>query len=188
MKIKIVLFIVLLPLFLLINGCDSDSGIGQFDDIVIDSENSLYKFNQLTFIASFYNQEFGYLNLEIIDSLKLLVNGKQWGIFCSEAVDTTGRTSVRVNNLAYSEAPVKYLFIAPYQHNANNLETAGDYVDFMKARVALTPGGYICEIKEVKFRDLSGNLITKGLNMFAEFTVVENTTSSYIGNFNIPVN
>jgi hypothetical protein len=37
---------------ILMNSCSSDSGIGQFDSLVIEDEDNPYKFQQLTFLLS----------------------------------------------------------------------------------------------------------------------------------------
>lgn len=176
-----------LILLLSFTSCEGDSGIGQFDDIVIESSNNTNKFRQITFIISLYNPDYGYFNLESIDSLKVYVNAKYWGTFTSELGDTTDKTDRIVENIRYSDDEISYLFIALYQLRLDNLETAGDYVDYLNARIVLTPGDYVCEFKEVKYKDLQGSLITEKVQEFADFSVLENTTSSYVGRIIIPI-
>jgi hypothetical protein len=180
--LSILLAITILP------SCEKTSGIGQFDNVIIESENNRNKFKQITFIVSLENPSYGYLNLEKIDSLKIHVNGKYWGSFASELSDTTFKTNRIVNKIKYSDKPIKYLIIAPYQLKTDNLNSAGDFVDYLIARIVLTPGDYVCEIKEVKFKNINSEWISKKVQLFANFSVIENTTSSYVGNLTIPIN
>ncbi len=167
--------------------CESDSGIGQFDSVVIDSANS-NDFQQITFIVQLKHSDYGYLNVSVIDSMELYVNAKYWGTFSSEVFDTTGYTNRVEDNLPYADENISYLFIAPYVLETSNIETAGDVVNYLLDRIILTPGEYVCEIKNVKFKDLDGNLISKNTRIFADFEVIENTTSAFVGNIEIPLN
>jgi hypothetical protein len=177
-------FLVLLLLF----SCEKDSGIGQFDSIVVDNPNNPNKFRQITFLVNLNDAENGYLNLESIDSMKVYVNAKYWGTFTSEYNDTTNNTDKIVANISYSDNVVRYLLIAPYQLKTDNLETAGDFINYLNDRIVLTPGDYIFEIKEIKYRNLLNEVITLKTQVFADFQVLENTTSSYVGNIEIPIN
>ena len=187
MKKYAILLIFLSLLITIINSCEKDSGIGQFDDVVIESETNQYKFRQITFIVSLKNQDYGYLNLALIDSMKIYVNAQYWGTFSSESIDTTGNTDRIVNHIMYSDKEINYLILAPYVLSTDNLETAGDFVNYLKDRITLVPGDYICEIKEIKIKNLNGDWITDMPQIFANFTVIENTSSSYVGNIEIPV-
>ena len=175
-------------MIILINCCEKDSGIGQFDEVVIEGEDNPNKFRQITFLVSLNSPTYGYFNLEVIDSIKIFVNAKYWGTFSSELVDTADKTDRIIQNISYSDKKISYLFIAPYQLKTDNLETAGDFVDYLNDRIVLTPGDYVFEIKEIKYRNLIGDFITKRTQVFADFSVIENTTSSYIGDIEIPIN
>ena len=171
----------------LLTACEKDTGIGQFDYAVIEDDDNPNKFSQLTFILSLNNPDNGYLNIEVIDSIELYVNAKYWGTFSSEPVDTSGNTDRITAGRPYSDKPISYLIVAPYQLKTNNLETAGDFVNYLNDRIVLTPGGYICEIRKIQYKDLNGNWLTEKPHLFANFSVIENTSSSYLGNINIPV-
>jgi hypothetical protein len=173
--------IICLITFILFYSCAKDSGIGQFDELVVESKENPYKFSQITFVVSINDPAYGYLNLPLVDSMKIYVNAKYWGTFSSETNDTTDRTDLMVNNIRYSKNKIKYLVIAPYQLKVDNLTYAGDFVDYLKKRIVLTPGDYVCEIKEIKFRTQTGDIVTKKTQAFAEFSVLQNTTSSYVG-------
>jgi len=188
MKNYTLTFLILLIIVPLFNCCEKQSGIGQFDNVIVENENNPNKFKQITFIVSLQNSHYGYLNIGIIDSLKIHVNGKYWGTFSSEVADTSGNTDRIVNNIKYSDRILSYLFIAPFQLKTDNLETAGDFVNYLNDRIVLTPGDYICEIKEIKYKNIQGDWIIKKVQVYSNLRVIENTTSSYIGNLLISIN
>lgn len=185
-KLNISLFIFLLFLIIL-NSCETDSGIGQFDSVVIEDEDNPYKFQQLTFTLELKDEVNGYLNLQKIDSLHIMVNGKEWGIFASAVNDTTDYTNKIVNQLSYSYKSVEYLFIAPYVLKTDNLQTAGDFVEYLNDRIVLTPGEYLCELTEVKYKNMAGEWITNKIKTFIGFNVIQNTTSAYLGKIEISI-
>ena len=184
MKNRWYCWILILSIFYL-SSCDKSSDIGQFDDAVIESESNLNKFKQLTFTISVINSSNEYLNTTQIDSIKLKVNGKNWGTFKSEIIDTTNNTSKIVNNIKLSNTKISYLIIAQYVLKTDKLETAGDYVDYLDNRIVLTAGDYICEISQIKFHDLQNQWISLKPQVYKDFKVVENTTSSYVGDITI---
>lgn len=178
--------LILMGLFVLLvcNSCETEY-LGPYDSAIIESTTNPVKFSQLTFILNLHHPDFGYLCLDRIDSLKIKANAEKWGTFTSEWVDTTGRMDIEAGSLGYSQKAVNYLFVAPYRVNTDNLNTAGDVVRYMQDKIALVPGDYVCEITEVKFRDLEDNIITLKTQLFADFRVIENTSSSYIGKLTI---
>lgn len=187
MKTSILNLIICFITGALIYSCTKDSGIGQFDDLVVESKDNPYKFKQITFVVSVNNPEYGYLNMPVIDSMKIYINAKYWGTFSSEASDTTEKTDLINNNIKYSNSKIKYLIVAPYQLKVDNLTYAGDFVDYLKQRIVLTPGEYVCEIKEIKFKSLTGDMITKKTQAFTKVTVIQNTTSSYVGDIEVNI-
>jgi predicted deacetylase len=70
----------------------------------------------------------------------MFVNGKYWGVYTSGTNDTLNKTDRIVDQLRYSDKPIEYLFIAPYVLKTDNLETAGDFVEYLNNRIILTPG------------------------------------------------
>ena len=180
--------LILLMGSILMNSCSSDSGIGQFDSLVIEDEDNPYKFQQLTFTLSLKDSENGYLNLDVVDSLSMFVNAKYWGVYTSGGNDTLNKTDRIVDQLRYSDKPIEYLFIAPYVLKTDNFETAGDFVEYLNNRIILTPGEYICELNVVKFKTFEGNWITKKIQVFVGFDVIQNTTSAYMGKIEVTFN
>lgn len=167
-------------------GCSSgnDNYIGQFDGVVIDGTENQNKFKQITFTLDVAG-EYGYLNTHRIDSIRLNVNGRQWGIFPSESIDTIGNTDVVAADLKFSRLPISYLVVAPYLLSTDNLQTAGDFVEYLHNRLVLTPGEYVCEVAEIKFKNVQDEWISLKPHVFRKFTVVQNTTSSYAGDIHI---
>ena len=186
MKVLTLRFLFFLLFVFLFNSCEN-SGIGQFDEVVVENENNRNKFRQITFIISLTDSENGYLNLGVIDSLEVFINGNYWGTFSSEQIDMAGKTVKVVENIPYSDELISYLFVAPYKLKTDKLETAGDFVKYLQDRIVLTPGEYVAEIKKIKFKDGAGEWVTRKTQIFVPFSVEENKTSSYIGNIIIPV-
>lgn len=188
MRNKKLYFGCLLLLFML-QGCqkDNNGGIGQFDSVVIESSSNTNKFRQITFTLDVVNNRNEYLNIHQIDSIRLKVNGKNWGVFSSESIDTTGNTNKIDAGLKFSYSSISYLIIAPYVLSTNELQTAGDFVRYLGDRIVLTPGDYICEVSELKFRNLNGGWVRLKPQVYKNFTVVANTTSSYLGHISITI-
>ncbi|OJU50393.1 MAG: hypothetical protein BGN96_08550 [Bacteroidales bacterium 45-6] len=178
-----------LLLLLMFSACgNSDSvGIGQFDNAVIESSANQNKFKQITFTLDVMNNGNEYLNIHRIDSIRLKVNGRSWGVFASESIDTTGNTTHIDQGLKFSSSHISYLVIAPYVLSTDQLQTAGDFVRYLGDRIALAPGDYVCEVSEVKFRNLSGEWTRVKPQAYKNFTVVANTTSSYLGHISITI-
>jgi hypothetical protein len=186
MKSKNIRWIFLLCSIYFIS-CDKDSNIGQFDDAVVESESNQYKFKQITFTINLVNSKSEYLNITKVDSIKLQVNGKVWGTFGSESIDTTGNTDNFSEDLSYSASKINYLIIAPYILKIDKLDTAGDFVNYLDNRLILTPGDYVCEIAEIKFRDRKDRWKTFKPQVYKDFKVNENTTSSFVGEISIQI-
>ncbi|MFB6342095.1 hypothetical protein ACE1ET_10240 [Saccharicrinis sp. FJH62] len=189
MKHQFYLFalIIILPI---VNSCSTQgtSDYISFDDVVVDDPDSPNKFRQITFVISLKDEENGYLNLERIDSVKLFVDARYWGCFSSELHDTTGLTSQVINDLSYSDKKIDYLVVAPYDYSPDELETAGQFVQYLKDRIVLTPGAYVCEINKIKYSNHNKEFLDRKVQVFSDFTVVENATSSYVGDIEIIVN
>lgn len=175
-------------LILVLSGCgNSNEDIGQFDSAVIESSTNQNKFKQITFTMDVARNGNEYLNTGQIDSVRLKVNGKNWGVFTSESIDTTGNTNKIDGGLQFSYSRVSYLVIAPYVLSSDGLQTAGDFVAYLGNRIVLTPGDYVCEVSEVKFRNSRDEWIALKPQIYKNFTVVENTTSSYLGHIVITI-
>jgi hypothetical protein len=167
--------------FLYLTSCENGDNPGQFDDAIIENESNQYKFKQINFTLSIINSSNEFLVNTQIDSIKIKVNGKEWGTFMSESIDTTNVANIMKNDIMFSNNKISYLVIAPYILKTDKLETAGDYVEYLYNRIILTPGDYVCEISEIKFRNLKGQWISFKPNIYQDFKVIENTSSSYIG-------
>jgi hypothetical protein len=190
MKNQLNYLLYLLCLLPILNACNNpvSSDYIYFDDVVVDDPDNPNKFRQITFIVSLKVEGKGYVNLNQIDSMKLFVNARYWGTFTSEVHDTTGLTSRVVNDVPYSDKKISYLFVAPYDYSPDALETTGEYVQYLKDRIVLTPGDYVCEISEVKYTNRAEELISQSVQIFSDFSVVENATSSYVGDIEILIN
>lgn len=182
------IYSILLLAAALITACDRSTDIGRFDNAVVDSESNQNKFRQITFTLSIINSSGKYLNTAGIDSIQLTVNGKYWGVFSSEANDTSGLTDQVVNDIGLSSSKVTYLVVAPYTLRTTNLPTAGDVVDYLNDRIVLTPGDYVCGITSIQFHDLKNRWVTLKPQYYGVFSVVQNSTSAYVGDILITMN
>ena len=90
MKVSMYRFLFFLLFMILFNSCEN-SGIGQFDEVVVENEKNRNKFRQITFIVRLTDSENGYINLGVIDSLEVFINGNYWGTFSSEQTDMAGK-------------------------------------------------------------------------------------------------
>ena len=183
MKKVILPFLVLAVLF---TSCEY-GGISPYDNGIIENENSINKFRQLVLLVNIM-QEDNYVILENIDSMKIEVNGKRWGIYTSEKIDTSGINHQVSDNFKVTGQEINYQIIAPYQLNTDSLETTGDYINYMLERAGLTPGDYICGILYLKIKNENEELITIKSIAFKDFTIKENTTSSFVGKISISIN
>jgi len=175
----------LIVLLCLLSGCENETIIEPSNGGLTDSTSSKFKFQQITLLVNLYDSVNGYANLQKIDSIKINVNGKYWGTFSSESRDTADSKGFINDNIKYSVSKINYLVIASYQLKIDSLETVGDFVYNLNNRIILAPGDYICEISEVKFKNIAGEWIKFKPQIYKEFKVVENTTSSFAGEFEI---
>lgn len=170
-------------------GCGRDEGsLGMFNDIVDSDADSRYKLGQLSFTMNIQDKEGRFVCLENVDSVELRVNGRKWGIFTSEKVDTVGRSVGVVDGVRVAASRVDYLVLAPYRVDFGRIETAGDVVYYLKERMALTPGDYVCEIARLKFKDENGEWVELKPQLYKDFKVVENTSASFVGDVVITLN
>src|SRR5574344_2120159 len=174
------IWIAFLPLLFFSSCLDEGGGNGYFDDAVVDGESNQNKFKQITFTINVINELGEHVNTNQIDSVKLKVNGKDWGVFKSECIDTTGMTDKITNNIQFSDSKINYLIIAPYVINTDNVQTAGDIVRYLNERVVLSPGDYVCEVSEVKFHDLNNKWVLLKPQVYNDFIVINNTASSFL--------
>ncbi len=172
----------------LFTACNKGTDIGRFDSAVVDSGSNQNKFRQITFTFSIVNRSGEYLNTTSIDSIQLTVNGKYWGVFSSEANDTSQLTDQVINDVGFSSTKVTYLVVAPYTLSTTNLQTAGDVVNYLNDRIVLTPGDYVCEITALKFHDLKNQWVALKPQLYTVFSVVANNTSAYVGDIVITMN
>ena len=178
----------LLGIFILLTsilaGCDM-GGLGDFDGAIIENSTKTNKFKQISFNINIVNSANEYLYVNQIDSIKLKVNGKAWGAYASEEIDTTTHTSQIENNVRFSNSKINYLVLAPYYINTTSLETAGDYLEYLNDRIVLTPGDYVCEVAELSFRDINNQVITIKPQIYKDFSVNTNASSAYAGEITI---
>jgi hypothetical protein len=177
---------IFLLVFLGLSNCKKDSATN-FDSAIIEDSSNTNKFKQLVLIINLKNSNGSYILLQKIDSINLKVNNKQWGTFASEITDTTGFQSSLLKSIRITSQKIGYLIIATYQLNVNSLETAGDYVSYLNERLILTPGDYVCEINQLKFTNVTGQTVIIKPMIFKDFKVVQNTTSSFVGEIEIVV-
>lgn len=158
------------------------------DDAIIDSENNANKLQQLLMVLTLTDADNNNIAVEKIDSVKLKINGQSWGTFSSEPLDLEGITTTTAGNLNVTDQNVSYLVIAQYTIVVDSLSTAGEYANYLHNRLRIAPGDYICEIAEVKFRDVSNNTVTVKPRVFRSFTVAPNIASLSLGEIDIKVN
>lgn len=181
-------FGILLPLLflsLLAASCSED--ISGVEGAVVDNANNANKLQQLVAVLNLTDADNRRVVVGGIDSVKVKVNGKPWGAFSSEPLDTAGIVTIRSGNLNVTDRDIGYLVIAAYTIAADSLATAGDFATYLNNRLRLAPGDYICEIAEVHFRNADGEAVVVKPRVYRSFTVTPNVASLYLGEIDITV-
>ncbi len=126
-----------------------------------------------------------YIVVPSVNNIKVLINGKEWGLFSSSELDVSQINKDVANDFNVKTTPVKYVVRAPYLSSTTILTTAGEYSDLLDRYISLQPGGYVCQIEYFELTDNNGN-IHRIFPLIAEyFEVKENTVSAFIGEFEI---
>lgn len=181
------IWIAILPLLFLSSCEKGNDNLGFFDDAIVDGESNQTRFKQINFTVNVINESGEYVNTNQIDSVKLKVNGKYWGVFKSEIRDTTDMTDTIANKIQFSYSKINYLILAPYVINTDNIQTAGDIVRYLNDRIVLAPGDYVCEVSEVKFHDLNNQWVVLKPQVYKDFSVIDNSASSFIGEITLTI-
>lgn len=170
----------------LLASCESQNAYGTFDDAIVDGADQRYKFEQLLLVLNLKVGE-EYAVLEQIDTIVLTVNGKAWGSFASETLDTTGLSTGEAAGFGVSSLPVNYLVLAPFRSEIEALETAGDFVRLLNGRMVLIPGDYVCSLVRLVVRNRNNEYVTLKPGLVTPFRVEENMSSTYAGQFEIEI-
>lgn len=181
-------FGTLLPfLFLALFAISCGEDIAGVEGAVVDNENNAYKLQQLVAVLNLTDADNRHVVVSGIDSIRVKVNGKPWGVFPSEPLDTAGIVTIGSGELNVTDREIGYLVIASYSIAVDSLATAGDFATYLHNRLRLAPGDYVCEIAEVHFRNAQGNPVVVKPRLYRSFTVTPNVASLYLGKFDITV-
>ena len=176
--------------FVFVSACSDEDGLSYS----YSSESTVYStsnkriLRELMFILKPYTIHENtkkYIIVSSISNIKILINGREWGIFTSSTIDVSNISKEVVKNFYVRTEPVKYVTQAPYLIPNEILTTAGEYSELLSRYISLQPGGYICQIEYIELTDIVGN-IYRAYPLIAEyFEVKENIVSAYIGEFEI---
>ena len=183
--------VVITTLFVAVfTSCSDDDGLpySYSSESTIYSTSNQRVLRELMFILKPYMIHEGvkkYIVVSSIDSINILINGKEWGKSSSLTVDVSNINKVAVENFYVRTEPVKYVTRAPFVLSSETLTTAGDYSELLSRYMSLQPGGYICQIEYLELTDNNGD-IHRYYPLIAEyFEVTQNIVSAYIGEFEI---
>jgi len=171
-------------------GCATDESNSSFyHDIsqTIYSSSEENNFENLVLILNFKSDSV-YLVLDQIDEIKLKVNNSDWADLKEQKFDNSGITYTMNQNIKETINKVPYLIVSGQTQNAPESYTAGAFADYMNNFIYLTPGDYVVEIAEVKFRNLLNDTITVKPRIYQYFQVLPDTKSLFLGEFDIQVN
>jgi hypothetical protein len=111
----------------------------------------------------------------------------EWGLFKSLSIDTSHIQKEIINNHILSNMPIKYAVIAPQQPFKDTLTTAGEYSSLLNNFLVLQPGDYICQVEFFDIK-LQSNQYQRVYPMISvPLFVLENSKSSFIGEFEIEI-
>lgn len=168
-----------LMLWMLI-ACDSDS-IGGFEDLVL-SENAP---RELIFTLTLRDGNGDYLVVHEIDSIELEIDGKMWGYYRSEVLDTANLPSKSSSgNFFVTADKLTYLAVNQYvAEDTVSITTAGQVVEALQDRVLLNPGDHIGRIRRLLFRNNQDQVVYVNAFEFMDFYVRQEDENVYVGEF-----
>jgi hypothetical protein len=151
------------------------------DGAIVDDGDNENKLRQLLLTVELRDDADQAIVVERIDSLRLNLSGKQWGIFSSQTIAAADIPTTATGRHLTTDESVEYLVIADYTVALDTLETAGDFSHYLNQRLRIRPGDYVAEVAEVWFRDKDGVTVVARPNLYFPFTVTANTASQFIG-------
>ncbi|HAD98066.1 MAG TPA: hypothetical protein DCG19_11715 [Cryomorphaceae bacterium] len=170
-------------------GCDKyDGNPYSYDQQSIFSESGDNLFREFVLLLKPYILENGERRYVVCDSLlevEIHINGREWGEFASLDIDAQSYDPTTFQGYKVSNSEVKYAVIAPYALPEDTLQTAGEFAGLINSLHILKPGDYIAEVPKFKIRRADGGITTVRANITEWVRVTENSTSAFIGEFEI---
>ena len=194
MKTKI-LFISTVLQFLF--SCSSDDDYGYSSSYSYANEYAIYEttdetvFREFVLILKPYvmiNGAKQYLVTDSLSNVNIKINDKDWGVFTSLDVEPALFDTEENNGMAFTDEPVKYAVLAPYQTSKDTLTTAGEYSNLLNKQFTLEPGIYIFEIESFDFKMSDGTIKTVKTPVVEPVEITENTRNIFVGEFEIKIN
>ncbi|MGB0167022.1 MAG: hypothetical protein ACPF8V_09230 [Luteibaculum sp.] len=162
--------------------CNKDDSVAGRNTV---NESRTVEFRELSMLVNIEDDNSNFLVLEKIDSLQLRIGDFITLTVPSLAVDTSRINKFQSGNFWVSTKKVSYLVIARPEVEPEEYETAGQYAEFLNQILELEPGEYVCLIEAVYLKDRNG-VATEFFPMaYTNFTVEENTVSSFAGEINL---
>jgi hypothetical protein len=173
----------------LATSCSKDESPYRYSsESTIYSESNQRVLRELMFMLKPYKIHEGskkYIVVSSIDSIRVLINGDEWGIFSSFGIDISNINKEIADNFYVRSEPVPYVTKAPYVMSGDILTTAGQYSEMLGRYISLQPGGYVFQIEYIELKDISGNTHRVYPLIAKHFEVKENIVSAFIGEFEI---
>jgi len=166
--------------------CENDNG--KDDCSCPDNTKNLISARQLSFTISINYRDLGFVSIEKIDSIKIKVDGILFKSISSETIDTTGETRQIFNNIPYVPSRKEYLAILPNKIDTAKTQIIADYIGLLETSPVLSPGDHVIEISEIQFKNLINQLVVFKPQVYKGFTVAENSTVLFIGEFGLTYN
>lgn len=143
------------------------------------------EFKELLLLINLKSSDSTNLVTTQIDSIKISVNNKPWSISASDPLDTTKIDAFVQNGNLVTYTDLQYLIRAEKQIDSTNLNTAGGIANYLVNLYELKAGEYACLVESIYFKSSSGVQYTLHPMKYLIFSVEENATSAFVGEFTI---
>lgn len=180
------LLFLTLPISLLVS-CGGQTLPTGVEGAVVDDADNPNKLRQLLLVIQPVDTDGRTILVDRIDTVKVKVDGKPWGIFSSDSLETEDLPTMQNGPYTVTDVSLGYFVLAEYLISVGDLRTAGDFAGYLYNRLSLPPGDHVCEVAEVQFRDDNGDRVVIRPHTYTPFTVEENIASVYLGEIEITV-
>jgi hypothetical protein len=175
--------IFIVALILALMSCEDD-GVNPLEQAILAEQAPRGLFFSITLKEANGN----YVVQQRIDSVNLIINGREWGVFSSAPIDTSLIEKAISGDFFVTTTELKYYVAAPFQFSelAEPL-TAGDVLEYLQERQVLHPGDHFSQIQGLTLTTSDGN--ERRVRYFGDsiFEIKQAETSVYIGNFEVTI-
>lgn len=153
---------------------------------IIDNDPGV-EFKELLILVNIKNSDSTYVISEQLDSMEIYVNGSFFGTFSSSVVDTGLISTQSVDNFDVTSQKVEYLVQARPNYSLVEANSAGDFAEIMNGKYEFLPGDYVLLLKGFQMEDNTGTLVQYYPYLYANFTILQESSTVYLGEITIEI-